>query len=174
MKNKAITLYLVGSVLACVHVTSVDEYVVLKHRLAGGDQADIVDLSKRVEDQNDTDPSLDSQIRLALVLSSPREREEQLLRARRILDNVLTFSSALSPPVRDFVDLNRREVNERILAMEKIRENKELIDALETQRAIMQHEIDSLQQDLAETNEKIKALKTIEESIDRTKKSEMP
>ncbi len=174
MKRKATVLCLVGSLVACVHMTSVDEYVVLKHTLIESTSEEVDTSSKFIEEQNDSNPSLDSQIRLALVLSSPHASEEKLTRARRIFDNVLTFSSALSPAVRDFVDLNRREINQRLSLIEKSKESARLIENLEVQRSRMQDEIKLLQQDLADTNKKIKALKTIEEAIDRSKKLEMP
>ncbi len=174
MKSKAALLLVVGSICACVRMTPVDEYVVLKHKLIEADVEEIRRISKQVEEQNDNNPGPDSRIRVALLLCSPQRSEEELIRARQILGDVLSFSSALSPSVEDFIEINRREIDQRLSAIKTIRENAELVESLEDERTRLRSEIESLQQSLAETNKKIKALKKIEESIDRPNKLEVP
>lgn len=150
-----------------------DEYVQEMYRLASGDpatQAEIV-ADSRAAAMLTPDPS--TKLRLALVLASPGHAESDPEQAQDILRELLAQTELLTPTEVSLATIHLQDIEERLILLRQARraqrENSQAATseqrAIEQRIALVEAQNRQLKQSLAEAEQKLEAITTIERSI---------
>lgn len=111
--------------------------------------------------------SIERRMERALVLGAPRSTEADQKEAVRLMDELLKESDGLANPVKNLLSVSKHEIVTRSQLKDRIKQ-------LETEQTKLKADVSRLGKALADANEKIQALTTIEKSIERPKNSEVP
>ena len=150
-----------------------EQYIDEMYRLANGDPATQAEIFADSEAAATLTPDTSSRLRLALVLATPNHAESDAERAQDIFRDLLSQTELMTPAEISLATIHLREVERRLsLEREAARLRAEASRAASTeQRAIEQRiarveaENRTLREALAEAEDKLEAITTIERSI---------
>ncbi len=157
----------------CAHQEPVSEYLSWQRELVGVDAKQWQQLRDQAAYVQQTEPSTDNQVRLALVLSTYGRSAADLSEAKQLMEGLLLNPGELSPATRDFLEVRLDEVQRRLTHETNRQSTDERIEELEKERDALRNEAELLGRELEEAQTKLRALTRIEQSIEHPKRGEM-
>jgi len=150
-----------------------DQYVQEMYRLASGDPATQAEIHADAESAAHLTPDPSTELRLALVLATPGHAESDPERAQDMFRDLLSQAELMTSAEVSLATIHLRDVERRLsleqeterLRTETARSQSTEQRAIEQRIARVEAENRELRQSLAEAEEKLEAITTIERSI---------
>jgi hypothetical protein len=151
----------------------IDRYIMELQELVTGDPATQAEIYADARAAAALTPGPSTRLRLALVLATPGHSEARPGEAQSLLRELLSQQELMSPGEISLATISLREVEERImLGAETSRLRSESAQAASTEEAAMAERVAAveaenrrLRQNLAEAEEKLEAITSIERAI---------
>lgn len=154
---------------------SADEYLRELDLLATGDPATQIEIYADAESRSTLTPDPSTNLRFALVLATPGHSEMNLQQAQSMLRELLTQTALMTPSEVALAHIYLNSVEERLVLESEARrlrenssdsrQNRTAEQALNQRLAAVEAENRRLRSQLAEAEEKLEAITSIERSI---------
>ena len=152
---------------------SADDYLETLNLLATGDPATQAEIYADTESRSTLTPDPSTNLRFALVLATPGHSGSDPERAQSMLRELLTQTALMTNYEIALAEIHLKAVEERIVLSSEARRLRQASSrqaqteeqALNRRIAMVEAENRTLQQDLAEAQEKLDAITNIERSI---------
>ena len=154
---------------------SADDYLRELDLLATGDPATQIEIYADAESRSKLTPAPSTNLRFALVLATPGHSEMNLQQAQSMLRELLTQTALMTPSEVALAHIYLNSVEERLVLESEARrlrenssdsrQNRTEEQALNQRLAAVEAENRRLRSQLAEAEEKLEAITTIERSI---------
>lgn len=168
--NNPPALLLTALLAGCANQQPVDEYISLHRDVAQLDSSQWQQRYEQAAQRQQTTPTLEGDIRLALILSAVRESPPQLQQARTLIDKLLAQPERLSSSQRNFLALTLEQVEQQL----QLGQLQQQLTQLRDEKALLEKDLQQLRGQLTEAQTKLEALTDIEQSIERPQHGSKP